>query len=466
MRRMCAVLLTGVMFFSALFCGMPFGAEDVLAKSATKVSDGFVKIKGGKFTMGSPKKEAERENDEVQHSVKVKTFYMSPTEVTQKEYKSVMGKNPSEQKGNNLPVTNVSWYDAVRYCNKLSKSEGLQAAYCIKGKKVTWNKAANGYRLPTEAEWEYAARGKSKTPFSFGNYVHDKDANCYNAYGYNNNASGDWVNGYLGKTVKVKSYAKNLNGLYQMHGNAAEWVWDWYGSYGKKAVSNPTGPKKGRYKVARGGAWNDFPKHIRSAYRSANAPDVATYGIGIRIVRGAVGKGKATSTFSEVKQKADKKVLIVYFSQTGNTKGLTDIIADMTGADVFRLRRKKDYSADYNSQGLYAEALKELRDSAVPALKESLEDTGYHINDYDTILLGYCNWWASIPAPVRSFLKQYDLSGKTIIPYCSMGGGRFGQTTSAIAKLAPKSNMGAGLDTEYDDYNKSRIRKWLSKNGI
>lgn len=465
-RRICTAAFAVAVFFSALLCRMPFSAENVTAESAVKASDGFIKIKGGKFTMGSPEKEAEREKDEVQHTVTVRGFYMSPTEVTQEQYEKVTGRNPSERKGKNLPVTNVSWYDAVRYCNRMSKAAGLKKAYAIKGNKVVWDKTADGYRLPTEAEWEYAARADTKTPFSFGDYVYDKDANCYNAYGYNNNASGNWVNDYLEKTVKVKSYPKNANGLYEMHGNAAEWVWDWYGSYGKKAVKNPAGPAEGRFKVARGGAWNDFPKHIRSAYRSANAPDVGTYGIGIRLVRGAAAKGKATSTFLAAGQKTDKKALIAYFSQTGNTEGLTDLIAEMTGADVFRIERASDYSAEYNSQGLYAEALKEQRDDAVPALKTSLEEAGYHIDDYDTVLLGYCNWWASIPAPVRSFLTKYDLSGKNIVPYCSMGGGRFGQTISAVAKLAPESNIGAGLDIMYSSYDRDRIQKWLMDAGI
>ncbi len=88
-----------------------------------------------------------------------------------------------------------------------------------------------------------------------------------------------------------------------------------------------------------------------------------------------------------------------------------------------------------------------------------LEKAGYNIDDYDTVLLGYCNWWASIPAPVRSFLTKYDLSGKNIVPYCSMGGGRFGQTISAVAKLTPGSNIGAGIDIMYSSYNRDRIQK-------
>ena len=114
-----------------------------------------------------------------------------------------MGKNPSEHKGCSLPVENVTWYDAIAYCNALSQQEGLTPCYIVSGTTVTWNLSANGYRLPTEEEWEYAARGGKQTPFNFGDYVHDSEANCYNAYGYNNDASGHWVNDYLQHTVEV-----------------------------------------------------------------------------------------------------------------------------------------------------------------------------------------------------------------------------------------------------------------------
>ena len=129
----------------------------------------------------------------------------------------------------------------------------------------------------------------------------------------------------------------------------------------------------------------------------------------------------------------------------------------MTGYDIFRIERATPYSATYNSQGLYAEALTEYRNQAVPELKTYVPNWA----DYDVILLGYCNWWASIPAPVRSFLKHDDFSGKTIVPFCSMGGGRFGQTISAIAKLAPESVILKGLDVTYSSYDRTAIRSWL-----
>ncbi|MBE5039055.1 flavodoxin [Ructibacterium gallinarum] len=429
--------------------------------------DNMLLISGGTFNMGSDPSEAERVSDEKEHTVSVDSFYLAKTELTQKEYQEIMGSNPSENVGENLPVENITWYDAICFCNALSEKYGLDPVYTIDGQTVSWDKSANGYRLPTEAEWEYACRANTQTPFSFGDYVYDEDANCYNAYGYNNDASGSWVNGYLGKTVDVDSYNANHFGLYNMHGNVAEWVWDWYGEYDTNAAENPTGPESGSYKVARGGGWNDFPKHIRSAYRSAYPADVPLYSIGMRVARNADGStGEVKSVYGVSAEQSTGKTLIAYFSQTGNTDGLAKIIADISGADIFRIERETPYSSSHNGTALYGEALDELRSGELPNLKTYLEDAGLDINQYDTILLGYCNWWASIPAPVSSFLDHYDLSGKTIIPFCSMGGGRFGQGISMIAKLEPDSVIKEGLAVTYSSYDREEIEDWLRANEV
>ena len=425
------------------------------------VSEDLVKIDGGTFQMGSPDGEPERSSDEARHSVTVGSFYMSKTEVSQADYQALMGRNESETKGDNLPVTNISWYDAIEYCNKRSEAEGLTPCYTVSGTTVTWDRSAGGYRLPTEAEWEYAARASTDTPFSFGDYVHNSDANCYNAYGYNNDASGNWVNGpdsYLREPVAVDRYNANAYGLYNMHGNAAEWVWDWYGAYDVQSAANPTGPARGSAKVVRGGGWNDHPKHIRSAYRGAQPADVPLYSIGVRPVRNAeTSTGQVESACSAAAPRTTGKTLIVYFSQTGNTEGLANLIHEISGADIFRLERSTPYASSSNGPVLYGEALNELRAEAVPELKETP-----NIVEYDTILLGYCNWWSSIPASVRTLLTREDFAGKTIVPFCSMGGGRFGQTVSAIAKLAPDSVIKKGLEVTYSSYDREEIREWLN----
>jgi formylglycine-generating enzyme required for sulfatase activity len=182
-------------------------------------------------------------------------------------------------------MENITWFDAVRFCNARSAREGLTSAYTINGETVTWNRTANGYRLPTEAEWEYACRAGTTTPFNTGNNITDSEANCYNHYGYNNNSSGRTIGGYRGRTVPVNSFGANSWGLFDMHGNVADWCWDWYGEYGTSAQTNPAGPAAGSLRVNRGGGWNDFPKHIRSAYRAATPPGNGSFNLGFRLVR-------------------------------------------------------------------------------------------------------------------------------------------------------------------------------------
>jgi formylglycine-generating enzyme required for sulfatase activity len=139
--------------------------------------------------------------------------------------------------------------------------------------------------LPTEAEWEYACRAGTTTPFNIGNNITDREANCYNNYGYNNNSSGRVTGGYRGRTTPVNSYAASSWGLFDMHGNVADWCWDWYGEYGAFTQTNPAGPATGTLRVNRGGGWNDFPKHIRSAYRSATPPANGSFNLGFRLAR-------------------------------------------------------------------------------------------------------------------------------------------------------------------------------------
>jgi flavodoxin len=156
------------------------------------------------------------------------------------------------------------------------------------------------------------------------------------------------------------------------------------------------------------------------------------------------------------------KILVAYFSWGGNTRGIAQEIHAQVGGDIFEIEVVNPYSASYNT--VLEEAQRDQREQARPALKTHVEDMG----QYDVIFLGYPNWWASIPMPVASFLEEYDFSGKTIAPFCSHGGGRLGQSLTAIAKLCPQSKIAEALSVHYSGGSslKNDIAAWLSKLGV
>jgi flavodoxin len=166
-------------------------------------------------------------------------------------------------------------------------------------------------------------------------------------------------------------------------------------------------------------------------------------------------------------QTGTRKILVAYFSWGGNTRGIARQIREKIGGDfisvdMFEIECVTPYSRNYNT--CLDEALRDQRANARPALKTRVTN----IAQYDTILLGYPNWWASIPAPIASFLEEYDFAGKTIIPFCSHGGGRFGQSLTAIAKLEPRTKIGNALSVHYSGGSSlaNDITAWLRKNGI
>ena len=239
---------------------------------STPIPPDFVRINGGTFTMGSPAHEAGHSEDEgPQHQVTVNSFYMGKYEVTQNEYQHIMGTNPSNFKGYSLPVEQVSWFDAIEYCNKRSQREGLMPAYTRSGDNVTWNRNANGYRLPTEAEWEYACRAGTTTAYNTGASINN------NTGWYNANSNGS--------TQPVGQKPANAWGLYDMHGNVWEWCWDWFGGYASGAQTDPTGVSSESFRVFHGGGWNDSAVHLRSASRAADAPTSRFLNYGFRLVR-------------------------------------------------------------------------------------------------------------------------------------------------------------------------------------
>jgi formylglycine-generating enzyme required for sulfatase activity len=252
--------------------------------------DNFVLVEGGSFVMGSPVYERGRNNGERQHRVRIKSFYISEHPVTQEEYEEIMETNPSIFEGENLPVESVSWFDAIEYCNRRSEKEGLNPVYTIDILRidlgnlnstarwlVTWDRKANGYRLPTEAEWEYAAKGGNEAPggFIFAGSNEQTEVAWYSA------TSG-------GKTHPVGEKTANKLGLYDMSGNVWEWCWDWYGDYKTNAQTDPIGASLGSKRVIRGGSWYDSAAYVRSAYRNSFIPSNMNFSVGFRIVRTAL----------------------------------------------------------------------------------------------------------------------------------------------------------------------------------
>jgi len=238
----------------------------------------MVAVTGGSFQMGCGTGSGSCNSGETPvHTVTLSSFYMGKYEVTQQQYLSVMGSNPSYFTGDlSRPVEQVTWYNCVQFCNSLSALEGLANYYNINGTTITVNATANGYRLPTEAEWEYAARGGA----SYTDYFMYAGGNDVNTVAWYTSNSGNTTHAVGTKTA-------NQLGIYDLSGNVWEWCWDWYdGSYySSSPASNPQGPATGSARVLRGGAWYYIATGCRAAYRISGAPTYSYYGLGFRVVR-------------------------------------------------------------------------------------------------------------------------------------------------------------------------------------
>jgi formylglycine-generating enzyme required for sulfatase activity len=267
----------------------------------------MVWIPAGTFIMGSPASETDwlpnsswfQQFERPQRQVTLSGFWMGKYQVTQAEWKAVMGNEPSYYSGDNLPVETVSWYDVIVFCNRLSIKEGLIPAYQIAGvanwetvtapffSNPTWNAVtinpdSNGYRLPTEAQWEYACRAGTTTAFYNGNNTENN---------YDNEKVGEVAWFYLNsgdETKPVGQKTANAWGLYDMHGNVFEWCWDWFWSYPAGEQTDPVGPAAaGGTRVCRGGSYsfNGRGVNLRSASRRDINPWTSSSDIGFRLVR-------------------------------------------------------------------------------------------------------------------------------------------------------------------------------------
>ncbi len=245
------------------------------------VGDGScVFIKAGSFTMGSPANEPGRSSDEVQHKVTItRSFYMMKNEITQGEFQALMGYNPSHFSscGSTCPVEEVNWHEVAAYANALSKKEGLSECFKCSGSGTSVSCSAvshsgyvacKGWRLPTEAEWEYAARAGT-TGARYGNL--DDIAWSVKLFG--------------NKTHPVGGKQANAWGLYDMLGNVWEWTYDWYGDYSSSAVVDPVGTSSGSRRVNRGGSWFNNARHARSANRFRDSPGYRSFNLGARLTK-------------------------------------------------------------------------------------------------------------------------------------------------------------------------------------
>ncbi|MEO5376940.1 MAG: formylglycine-generating enzyme family protein [Magnetococcus sp. DMHC-6] len=255
-------------FFSLMFFSLPKIAWTAETETFADIS--FTWIPAGCFQMGSPESEAGRFTDEgPRHMVCLDGFWIETTELTQKEWSTHMGSNPAYfQKGDTYPVEQVSWNDTQLFIEKLNRL------------------GTTRFRLPTEAEWEYAARAGSTEPFSFGETIHALTEANFNGVFYYGDGPEE---GFYGSTLPVGSLPANRFGLFDMHGNVLEWVADWYDAeFYKRPEASQKNPQcqenSSSYRVVRGGYWNSDGTQLRSAYRDWDAPQHRGNHNGFRLV--------------------------------------------------------------------------------------------------------------------------------------------------------------------------------------
>ena len=284
--------------------------DTLIAPTPSEVkADNMIFIKGGTFEMGDVFDDNHYKDEKPVHEVTVSDFYLSSTVMSSafiidKMRKKFPGIEATYmlhfmcavpacitlamlEKSDNLPLTQISWYDSISICNWLSLMDGFEAVYTIDGENITVNWEANGYRLPTEAEWEYAAReGGKKVRFGNGQNILRSDEVNFDARSTIPPPYSE-VGQYRGHTVPVDSFAPNALWLYNMSGNVWEWCQDFWDSeyYRHSPSNNPRGPETGNSRVVRGGSWSYYPEYCRSAFRNSLHPDNRYYYVGFRVCR-------------------------------------------------------------------------------------------------------------------------------------------------------------------------------------
>ncbi len=236
-------------------------------KKQNTVQIPMVSVAGGSFLMGNNNG---TNTEKPAHTVSLNGFSISRTEITQEQFENVMGSNPSYSKNPDMPVEQVTWFEAVEFCNRLSMMEGLTPAYSISGKTVTWNTQADGYRLPTESEWEFAAGSGT----SDGKQAVSAEGSVWNS---TNSA---------GQSHECGKLEANAADLFDMCGNVSEWCWDYYGVYRTGEQHNPKGTESGTQRVIRGGGWNSNPQQCTATFRDCQKPEIRSSYTGFRICRG------------------------------------------------------------------------------------------------------------------------------------------------------------------------------------
>lgn len=297
----------GALVLGLLAIGLPWGLSrlgvlrvdeikipgTVVEKKVGPLRPELMELPGGHFVMGSPREEKGRGKDETRHPADVMPFWICRTEVTLGQWEAVMGTRPSNCGvgcEDAQPVQNISWEDALAYMNALTEREnemlgegkGWTKCYEKKEGKWVWDRTCTGYRLPTETEWEYAARAGTTTAYSFG-----EDENELCTYG-NGDLAGTQCDDAYESLAPVGSFQPNAWGLYDMHGNVWEWVWDTYGAYPSSAAAGYAGPEKVEedWRGLRGGAFNIQSSGLRAATRNENQPRSMGPTWGLRCARG------------------------------------------------------------------------------------------------------------------------------------------------------------------------------------